>query len=327
MSYAGKTVVITGGAGYIGTNLVNLLAEEDVCIRCLYRAGQPPAALSGKARFENITGDLREETLWPRLLPDAEVVFLLAAQTSIYTAQQNPTADLEANVLPILRLLESCRQNKWRPHVVLASTVTLAGVNPQLPVDEATPDQPVTVYDLHKQMAEGYLKHYAREGVVTATILRLANVYGPGPKSSRTDRGILNQMVRKALKGEALTVYGDGCHLRDYVYVEDVAHAFLAAGQPAENLNGRHFVIGSSRGCSVATAVKLAAERVALKIGRAVPINHVEWPAGLSPIETRNFVANSTAFAQATGWQAKTELTDGLDRTIAAFRAEATGSI
>jgi nucleoside-diphosphate-sugar epimerase len=185
-----------------------------------------------------------------------------------------------------------------------------------LPVDENHPDYPVTIYDLHKLMAEGYLKHYTAQDVVRGAVLRLANVYGPGAKSSSADRGVLNLMIQKALKGETLTVYGDGNYMRDFVYVEDVAHAFLEAGAKIDGVNGQHFVIGSGQGHTIAEAVNLVAERVALKTGQRVPVIHVEPPAALSQIETRNFVADTTRFSYATGWKARVSLVEGIDRTI-----------
>jgi nucleoside-diphosphate-sugar epimerase len=141
-------------------------------------------------------------------------------------------------------------------------------------------------------------------------------VYGPGPRSSSADRGVLNLMLRRALAGEALTVYGSGEHIRDYIYIEDVARAFLLAAANAERLEGRYFVLGSGRGYPIAEALNLVADRAALRTGQRVPVVHVDPPATLSPIEARNFVADTTAFRQATGWTAGVGLADGIDRTI-----------
>jgi UDP-glucose 4-epimerase len=322
MSYAGKTVLITGAGGFIAANLAVMLAGEEVHIRRLYRGARAPAPVGGRARVEDVAGQLQDPTLWNAVLGDVSVVFHLAAQTSLYVAAENPAADFEVNVLPLLRLLEACKLRGGRPHVVLASTVTVAGLTEALPVDEGHADRPLTVYDLHKQMAENYLRHYVQEGAVTGTILRLANVYGPGPASKRAERGFLNQMMRKALKGEPLTVYGSGNHLRDYVYVEDVASAFQLAGTQVELLNGRHYVIGSGVGHTVAETAKLVAERAERLTGTLVPITVVDWPAGAPAIERRSFVGNPEAFRQAAGWSPATDLVTGIDRTLAAFQSE-----
>jgi nucleoside-diphosphate-sugar epimerase len=144
-------------------------------------------------------------------------------------------------------------------------------------------------------------------------------VYGPGPRSRSADRGVLNAMVRRALAGQALTIYGEGDFLRDYVYVEDVARAFLAAAAHIDRLGGGHFLIGSGRGHTFAEAVRTVADRAALRTGRPVAVDHVDPPRPLAPIERRNFVADTARFHGATGWSARVGLVDGIDRTIAYF--------
>jgi UDP-glucose 4-epimerase len=195
----------------------------------------------------------------------------------------------------------------------------VAGIPSRLPVGENHLDHPVTVYDLHKQMAEQYLCWYAEQGLVRGVTLRLANVYGPGPRSSRIDRGILNQMILKALAGETLTVYGAGDQVRDYLYVEDAARAFLSAALHSEALNGKYFVIGSGRGHTIAEAVNLVADLAKAKTGRPVTVDHIPPPKNILPIEQRNFVADSGQFSQATGWQAGIPFARGIELTMEAF--------
>jgi len=317
--YKGKRILITGGAGYLATTVVGLLQGVDCHIVRLTRPGAAFAPVTGAADIESATGDVRERATWECTLAGTDVVFHFAAQTSTYVANEDPRADLDSNVMPMLNLLETCRQHGWRPTVLFSSTATVAGIPACLPVDETHPDNPVTVYDLHKLMAEHYLKYYVNQGIVRGGILRLSNIYGPGPKSSRSDRGILNQMICRALAGEALTVYGQGDYLRDYLYVEDAAKAFLEAAERIEAVNGRHFVVGSGIGYTIAQALNLIAERVALKTGKQVTVTHIDPPAPQSPIESRNFVANSWRFHQATGWRPCHSFTEGVDRTIEAF--------
>ena len=315
-SYTGKCILITGGAGYLATSLLAQLRSIDCRVIRLDRPGGKFTPTTGKAQVQDIEGDIRDRAVWESLLPEVDVVFHFAAQTSVYVAAQNPHADLDVNVLPMLHLLETCRGKGLYLVVLFSGTVTEVGLPSQLPVDETHLDHPITVYDLHKWMAENYLKYYARQGVVRGAVLRLANVYGPGPTSSSADRGVLNMMIRKALNGETLTVYGKGDYLRDYVYVEDVARAFLYAAANMERVNEQHFIIGSGEKHTIAEAFNLIADRVALKTGKRVPVIDVAPPPSLSPIETRNFVADTRRFREATGWQASYSLTAGIDRTI-----------
>lgn len=314
--FSGKSILVTGGGGFIAACLITLLCGTDCRIVRLLRRPAEAWPDPGRARVENLVGDVRDVDLWKSVVGGFDMVFHLAAQTSTYEANRDPRSDLDSNVLPMLLLLQACRDRDVRPVVISASTVTICGLPERLPVDESCPDAPITIYDLHKQMAENYLKYYVRIGAGRGAALRLANVYGPGPRSSRADRGILNQMVGRALRGEVLTVYGRGDQLRDYVHVADVARAFLAAAVHADALNGGHYVIGRGDGYSIAQALQLVAERVAARTGRLAPVTSVDPPAGLSPIEERNFVADTRRFTEATGWWAQYGLPQGIDTLI-----------
>jgi len=318
-TFRGKGILITGGAGYLATALISLLQEIDCRIIRLDRQDACWEQVRGSGEIADRRGDVRDPATWQRHLDGIDFVFHFAAQTSSYLADQDPVADHAINVMPMLHLLEACRQRGIRPKVCFSSTVTVAGIPTRLPVDENAPDHPITVYDLHKQMAEQYLRRYGEQGFVHGITLRLANVYGPGPASSRSDRGILNQMIRRALAGEPLTVYGAGDQLRDYVYVEDVARAFLAAACHVESLNGRHFVIGSGQGYTIAEALRLVAAQASARTGRLVEVRYVAPPDNLSPIEERHFVADSNCFISATGWTPRYTLVEGIECTMEAL--------
>ncbi|MCK4752906.1 MAG: NAD-dependent epimerase/dehydratase family protein [Planctomycetes bacterium] len=316
--YSGKRILITGANGYVATNLIKLLKDIECTIVRLDLAKEFPE-ISGPADVIDISGDVCDSGMLEQALEGADIVYHLAAQTSVYVAEEKPLKDLEINVLAMLNLLEVCRSNDWHPIIVFSGTVTEAGICEKMPVDETVKDNPITVYDIHKLMAENYLKYYCQQGIVQGVSLRLANVYGPGPKSSSSDRGVLNMMIRKALSGQELTVYGEGDFIRDYVYVDDVISAFLAAPGNIEQVNGKHFVIGSSDGHTIAEAIGLVADRAASKTGSRAEVKHIEPPSALSPIEGRNFVADTKRFFSATGWKARYSLVDGIDKTLEAF--------
>lgn len=318
-SFDNKNILITGGAGYLATNLITQLSETECHIIRVDRPGAKFAPLAGKTTFQDIEADIRESVVWESLLDGVDIVFHFAAQTSVYVAEQDPLEDLSNNVMPMLHLLETCRKKKLNPIALFSGTVTEAGLTERVPVNEDFPDHPITVYDLHKWMAENYLKHYTRAGLIRGVVLRLANVYGPGPKSSSADRGVLNMMIKKALQGQELTVYGDGRYLRDYVYVEDVAKAFLNAVEKIDIVAGKYFIIGSGECYTISQAINLVAERVAIKTGQRVPVVSIESPLQLSPIEFRNFIADTRQFNKSTGWMAKYALTEGIDATIQQF--------
>ena len=175
-----------------------------------------------------------------------------------------------------------------------------------------------TGFDLE---AESMLEEAVRGGSSRGTTLRLANVYGPGAAHGSAARGILTRMMRRALHGEALTLYGDGAQLRDYFYIDDAVDAFLAAAIGAVRTDGRHFVVGSGEGRSLAEAFAAVAQAAERLSGRKAPVMRVPPPAGLSPIEARSVMVNAARFRSATGWAPRVAFADGIERTLAALQA------
>ena len=301
----GKLALVTGASGYLASCIIPALKQNGCQVVGVER--------------ENL-GDI---SFWTASLPGADFVFHLAAQTSAYQADAEPLGDWKANVQPMLAILEACRATKSHPLVLFAGSCTQFGLPDRLPVDETQADHPATIYDRHKIAAEAYLQHYAKLGWARGVTLRLANVYGPGPVSGSADRGILNLMMRKALKGEDMPLYGHGAQIRDYVFIKDVASAFMAAARHPDAVNGRHFVLASGKGHSLSEAFTLVAERAAMLTGRRPSIVNVTPPSTQSPIEARNFVGDATALSAATGWSCAYGLTAGVDATLKYFQKAA----
>jgi len=318
-AFTNLTVAITGASGYLASALVHSLRTEPCVLLRLTRPGRTLPPVAGAARVHHMTADIADPATWPPLVLRADVIFHLAAQTSVYRAEQDAADDARINVMPLLHLLEACRRTGRRPRVVLAGTVTQAGLTARLPVNEDAPDRPITVYDVHKLMSEQYLETYTRLGHVRGVTLRLPNIYGPGPRSSSADRSVVNAMIRKALTGETLTVYGSGEYLRDYLYIGDAVNAFLLAAARMEAVEGAHYVLGTGQGSTISETFHLIARRAAVRTGRAPAVTHVPPPPGLSPIEGRNFVADPARFAAATGWAPEVSLSEGIDRTMDFF--------
>lgn len=300
-AFEGRRIVVTGGSGFLAAALMERLSEIDCALVCISRSLRPALANnSGNARREGITGDIRQREFWGRVLPNADFVFHFAAQTSVYEAERDPAADWQANVEPMRSLLDACREHGNRPFILFSGSATQCGVQDYLLVDDSLPDRPVTVYDRHKLEAEGLLEDAVR---------------------GSADRGILYRMMRRALHGEALTLYGDGAQLCDYLHVDDAIDAFIAAAACAARTNGRHFVLGTGEGRTLAEAFALVARRAERLTGRKTAVVHMPPPRGLSPIEDRSAVINASRFRSATGWAQRVAFAEGIDRTLAALRA------
>ncbi len=313
--FDGKTLLVTGASGYIATNLVNSLLDTHCTIVRLSSSGKL-LPLSGVANIIDMVGNISKPKVWEKALENVDIVYHFAGQTNVYIANDGALSDMTSNVVPMNNLLEVCRNKGVRPIVVFSGTSTEVGIPNTMPVDEKQRDLPVTIYDLHKLMAEEYLKYYARQGIVSGTTLRLANVYGPGPKSSSVGRGVMNIMIERALNGEPLTIYGEGKYFRDYVYIADVVSAFLRAAVYIGRLNSNHYILGSGEGFKIADAINIVADRAALITNNRVLVKHIDPPSGLSLIEDRNFVSDSNAFSNATGWKSRHSLVEGIDKTL-----------
>ena len=318
-AYHGRTILITGGRGYIGSALAQLLSE----INCkLILLDQSPAEIwqpkGPRAEVVLLNSDVSAPQFWHDALPGVDYVFHLAAKEYFYRSEYNPEQDLQFNALPILRLLEGCRVQTYRPKIVFASSANLFGLVDILPVNEDHRDNPMTMWAVHKLAAEHYLRLYAEQFGLQSITLRLANVYGPTARWSAMDRVVINKVIAKALSGEALVTYVNRSCVRDYVFLDDVVSAMLRAGIRCGSTKRLGYVIGSGKGKSIADVWQMIADCVKSHIGKNVPIQSDE-SVKIEPLEMRHFVADTQRFQNATGWQARTGLMQGIDITVRAF--------
>ena len=320
-----RPIVVTGARGYIASALARWLAEKGRSLRLVSRpSAQSAIEQPSSAHVEVIETDLGDEAIWSRLMQDAASIVHLSSRTDLRAAEADPAGDDTINVEPVRAMVRAAARADAPPKVVFASTVTIVGTRHANPVDERTPDAPCSIYDHHKLVCETILQRATAAGTLRAGILRLSNIYGFGGASVNSNRGILNMMMRRALKGETLTLYGEGANIRDFIHIDDVVEAFaLAADDVADVCDGSRYVIASGCGYSLAEAYQLVADAAFAATGRRVEIRRVPEPADLHPIERRNFVGNSALFQQRTGWRPRICLSEGIGRFFGAEAARA----
>ena len=312
--YAFKNVVITGSNGYIASSIIPILKSVKAKIICLSRRD-----IGDDNDIEYLIGDIADSQTWHALIEKADIILHLAGNTSIYSAKDDPQKSIDSSILPILHIINAAKNLNRVPKIIFASTASIYGTSPSLPASEDQKEDIITVYDLHKSFAEKHLQIASYEGLVDSVSLRLANVYGPSTTLALSnDRGILNKITNLALSGEPITVFGDGNYLRDYVYIDDVALAFLEAGR-VNNISGQIFNIGSGKGTLLKDAFSYIAKLVDSKIDKKSEIIFQDWPELADKIERRNFYADISRFVACSDWTPSVTFEEGAKRTVDYF--------
>jgi UDP-glucose 4-epimerase len=318
--YRGRRVLVTGGLGFIGSNLARHLVDlgADVLLvdSLLPDYGGNLFNIAGlEDRLRVNIADVRQQTTMNYLVRGRDVIFNLAGQVSHIDSMRDPHTDLEINCRGQLTILEACRQHNPATKVVYAGTRQVYGRPDRLPVDETHLVRPTDVNGINKAAGEHYHLVYNHVFDVRACSLRLTNVYGPRQLIRNDRQGFIGWFIRLALEGREIPIYGDGSQVRDFVHVDDVADAFLRAGA-TDVCNGEVFNVGGSQPIAHRDLVRLLIEQS----GRG-SVRFVEWPDDKRRIDIGSFYSDSSKFSKATGWKAGVTLEDGLRQTLAYYRA------
>ena len=318
--YRGRRVMITGGLGFIGSNLAICLAElgADVLIvdSLIPDSGGNLFNIEPvKDRVRLNVADVRQASTMNYLVRGHDVIFNLAGQVSHIDSMRDPYADLEVNCRAQLTLLEACRHHNPGTKVVFAGTRQVYGRPDHLPVSEDHLVRPTDVNGINKVAGEYYHLVYNNVFGVRACSLRLTNVYGPRQLIRHNRQGFIGWFVRLALDGAEIQIFGDGSQVRDFVHVDDVCEAFLRAGA-TDAVNGEVFNVGGDEHW---THVDLVALLVSLAEGAS--FRFVEWPPEKKAIDIGSFYADSSKFQRVTGWRPTVALREGLARTLDYYRA------
>jgi UDP-glucose 4-epimerase len=317
--YRGRRVMITGGAGFIGSNLAHQLVALGARVLLIDSLlSEYGGNLFNVADIEDAVrlniADIRQQSTMNYLVRDIDVIFNLAGQVSHIDSMTDPYTDLDINCRSQLSLLEACRHNNPGVKVVFAGTRQVYGRPEALPVSETHLVRPTDVNGINKAAGEYYHLVYNNVFGLRACSLRLTNVYGPRQLLKHNRQGFIAWFIRQAIEDREIQIYGDGRQLRDFVYVDDAADAFLRAGA-SDEANGQVLNVGGTEPIAHVDLVKLLIE-----VAGTGRYRLVEWPPEKKAIDIGDFYSDSTLIRRTLGWTPEVMLRDGLARTIAFYR-------
>jgi UDP-glucose 4-epimerase len=319
MSWQNKKVLITGGLGFIGSNLAIQLVEQGAEVSI------SDAMIEGYgANFANIReirdevevhlSDVRDENAMGHLVADRDVVFHLAAQVSHVMSLSNPYPDIDINIKGTAALLEACRKRNPAAIVVRSGTRGQYGPAVRLPVAEDAPSDPRGLYEISQLSAEMICRAYTRIHAVRTVPLRLTNIYGPRAQMKHSQFGVVNWFVRLALEHRTIPIFGTGKLLRDFLYVDDCVEALLrAAAEP--QVAGQILNVGNDRASTFLEVAEILRELVP-----GISIEFTDFTPERRAQEPGDFVSDITKIRAVLGWEPKVELREGLSRTVAFYR-------
>lgn len=318
-SFHGKDVLITGGLGFIGSNVAARLLELGASV-CVLDALLPECG-GNMFNVEDIKGritiqiaDIRDALSIEKLVKGRDYIFNLAGQVSHIDSMNDPVTDLEINCRSQLTLLEACRHNNPQVKVIFASTRQVYGRPKQLPVNEEHPILPCDVNGINKIAGEWYHRLYSETYGIKTICLRLINTYGPHLLMKHNRQGFVGWFMRQAIDSEQIQIFGDGTQVRDFNYVDDVVDAFLKAA----TLDGHWasvFNLGGSEHISLLELAKLIIQIAGSGSYRLVP-----FPPGKKKIDIGSYFGDYSRFKRACGWEPKVTLKEGLEKTIKFYR-------
>jgi UDP-glucose 4-epimerase len=313
--FVDKQVLITGGLGFIGSNLARRLVAEGARVTLI----DSLIPIYGGNIF-NVSGiqeklrinicDVRDPHAMQHLVQGMDYVFNLAGQTSHLDSMTDPRTDLDINASAQLSILEACRQFNPGVKIVFASTRQLYGKPDYLPVDEKHPIRPVDVNGINKLAGEWYHLLYNNVHGIKACALRLTNTYGPGMRVKDSRQTFLGIWIRLLLEGKPIKVFGDGLQLRDFNYVDDCVDALLIVGA-SDKANGRVYNLGSKE---VINLMNLAQKLTKLKAGGSHQL--IPFPPERKAIDIGDYYSDFSLIEAELGWAPKVGLDEGLSRTL-----------
>jgi UDP-glucose 4-epimerase len=314
-----KNVMITGGLGMMGSSIARKLVPLGARVTLVDTFIEPYGA--NYFNIEDIRSevqisvtDIRDKDAIRHLVKGQDIIFNLAGQVSHNDSLNNPFLDADINYIGHLNVLECVRRNAPDAVVLFAGSRLQFGRIEHNPVDESHPLRPRTPYALNKTAAENMYLFYNQVHRLRCVVFRIANPYGPRSQMKHSQYSMVNWFIRQAMENQVVKVFGDGLQLRDYIYVEDLAEAFIRAAISAQCM-GKVFNVGSGEG----TRFSDMAEMV-VKKAKGGKVEFVPWPKDYINVETGDYVTDISLISNAIDWKPATAFSTGVEMTCEYYR-------
>ena len=314
-NYSGKEILITGGLGFIGSNLARSLVAQGANVTLVdslipQYGGNPFNIEDIRDKVSVNFCDVRDTHAMTYLIQGKDYLFNLAGQTSHLDSMTDPHTDLDINAAAQLSILEVCRKENPDIKIVFASTRQLYGRPDYLPVDEKHPIRPVDVNGINKLAGEWYHLLYNNVYGIRSCALRLTNTYGPGMRVKDARQTFLGIWIRLLLEGKPIKIFGDGLQLRDFTYVDDCIESLLLAGA-SDKANGKVYNLGGSEVIGLKDLAKMM-----VNLGYGGSFELAPFPSERKAIDIGDYYSDFSLITKELGWVPKTDLKDGLKRTL-----------
>ena len=321
MHISGKKILITGGLGFIGSNLARRLLHFDNTVTVVDSlipeyGGNLRNLHDLRDKIVVNLSDVRDPFSINELIKDQDYLFNLAGQTSHLDSMNDPFTDLDINAKAQLSILEACRKNNPNIRIVFASTRQIYGKPQYLPVDEKHPLNPVDVNGVNKIAGEQYHLLYNQAHGIRSSVLRLTNTYGPRMRIKDARQTFLGIWIRNLLEGKPIQVYGDGQQRRDYNYVDDLVDALIIAATESEAIGGV-YNLGATDPMSLSETAKIMCHGI-----KGASWNLVPFPKDRKAIDVGDFICDYRSFSSAFGWKPQIKFEEGIKRSLEYFRSE-----
>lgn len=316
--FENKNILITGGAGFLGSSLAKALVPLGAQVTILdamfpLYGGNAFNLETIKDKIDFIRGDIRDKALMDKIVVGKDIIYNFAAQVSYIDSKEDPFTDLDFNGKGHLTVLESVREYAPQARILFSSSRMVYGKILTTPVAETHPTEPLSLYGIHKLLAEKYYHYYNHTFGLDTVSVRIPNPYGPGQQMKHNKYSIVGWFVRQAMEGEEITIFGDGSQERDYLYIDDIVDAFIELTM--QGVSGEVYNIGTQERITFGGMVDAILTEVGSGSKRYIP-----WPENYEKNETGNYVADTTKIEQITHWRPSVTLADGIARMVAYYK-------